>query len=259
MICKSCKIDKHPTLFGEQWSKASQKYYKRLTCRTCCAAAEMQRRRIKNGEPYSTRKKKSLEPQISKQKKIEVDVPPKEKEDNLPPKEYVRKVRLSKTEKYCNGCKEILPIEFFKGLKRIKAYSKCLECRRSEEKLRSNIILEKNGGTQRYSMYPNEYLSEQQKKTTHNFMLLLGWQFNKDKGIWYKDGIKTDQGIFINIKHHTKEQVEINNKGRNNRIKDLMTPVVNELKKFRKDGYTCSEIAEMYGVSKKVIENWTKK
>ena len=90
-------------------------------------------------------------------------------------------------------------------------------------------------------------------------MLLLGWQFNKENGIWFKDGIKTNQGIFMNIRPNSGKVME-SNVGRNKRIKELMTPdTVAEMKRLRSKGYSIVDVAAMYGVGKKVVENWTNK
>lgn len=46
---------------------------------------------------------------------------------------------------------------------------------------------------------PNTYVDDIQKDQTFQFLTLLGWKFNEEKGIWY-DGIKkTEDGEFIGV------------------------------------------------------------
>lgn len=63
------------------------------------------------------------------------------------------------------------------------------ERKRDDEQCGSNTV---------YSR-PNKYADEIQKSQTFQFLTLLGWKFNEEKGIWYDDIKKTKDGQFIGV------------------------------------------------------------
>jgi hypothetical protein len=72
------------------------------------------------------------------------------------------------------------------------------------------------------------YADEQQKTQTFQFLTLLGWKFNEEKGIWYDDIKKTKDGEFIGVWAHTS---------RKNRIVEKLTEETFVPLKFSDKGY----------------------
>ena len=251
MICKTCKVEKHHSNFTDQWNKKAEKYYKRLHCKECCAKAEMDKRREKNGERYSTRKynRKAQNSTTAPKKidKVKFDLGEKYEA----PKRKYKCIPIDEAYKFCKVCNQIKYKVEFQGPKRTKMYSNCFACNSAIEKIKRQKEVEQNGGTQSYLPNPNEYKSAQQKKAVFDIMFSLGWQFKE--GIWYKDGIKTDKGIFINI----KPDVKVSNNKSISKIKTQEN--IQYMKKLRKDGFLVEEIAEMYGIGKNAVVRWTNK
>lgn len=104
----------------------------------------------------------------------------------------------------CRTCKDTLPIDAFyfyisesNGKVRL-ATPDCRECdkRKSRHKRREDIS---ETGSEKVYVNPNVYKDAKQKEQTFQFLRLLGWKFNEEKGIWYDDIKKTKDGMFIGV------------------------------------------------------------
>ena len=112
-----------------------------------------------------------------------------------------------------------------------------------------------NGGSERVPMKPNTYADEYQKQGTFNFLTSIGWNFDGESKKWFKDGIKTKDGVFINIKPYTK------NYGKNvskyiDRMRNYKNEHIEEVKYLRENGISTKLIADKFKVSTTTILTW---
>ena len=62
------------------------------------------------------------------------------------------------------------------------------------------------GTTDDYYATPNEYVDEDQRMSVFRVMKLMGWKFNRRKGIWYKEPFKLKDGTFPSITPDPKKE-----------------------------------------------------
>lgn len=103
-----------------------------------------------------------------------------------------------KETKRCYCCKETKPLSEFFGIK-VK-WALCKQCNKQKEREKRIREFGENCGHQKVLMYPNRYTDEFQRKCTFDLMQILGYQFNEEKGIWFKEPWKTKDGQFPLIK-----------------------------------------------------------
>jgi len=169
MICNKCKEDKPQSEFQTYWHSTQQKFRTRRQCNTCFYTAKNE---------YKKRKKYEKEPV------------------------------------YCYKCKEWIKPEAFYGIDqktgRVKVlkgnpkYIACYDCRNEATRKyyyqnKSTIVGRKKGVIPKYERAmdkPNTYTSDEQKEDTFNILKAMGWEFNEENGIWWKDGFKSKEGIF---------------------------------------------------------------
>jgi hypothetical protein len=83
-------------------------------------------------------------------------------------------------------------------------------------------------------------------------MQSMGWKFNEEKGIWWKEGIKTEQGVFINIVDKKQIQPKIPTKY-DNVIRHKSAEHSKEIYELRKQGHTLDELARDFKTSPPTI------
>ncbi len=101
---------------------------------------------------------------------------------------------------------------------------------------------------------PNTYANDQQRNEVFDFLKLIGWNFNEEKGIWYKDGIKNKEGKFTNFVEKPKKFVMPIKRPdgyiHKNKGKTKLTIVeIKELFELRQAGATWPQITSYYGIS----------
>ncbi len=101
---------------------------------------------------------------------------------------------------------------------------------------------------------PNTYANDQQRNEVFDFLKLIGWNFNEEKGIWHKDGIKNKDGKFINFVEKPKKFVmpikRPDGYVHKNKGKTKLTIVeIRELFELRQAGATWPQITAYYGIS----------
>lgn len=210
MICNVCNIDKPEKEYQQYWHSTQQKFHTRKECNTCF---------------YGKRKAK----------KMGIEFVP------------VQPVRMIR----CTGCKKEKPETEYNFNSIARNVTRCNLCREksarynTDKQDREQEILDTLGGLE-YCRYPNEYKNEIQKKAVFDIMLSMGWKFNEEGGIWFKEGIKTPQGVFLNIRPYLY--------GRKEHFK---TPeLIEELKQMVNDGYTYKQICEKYKLGYDLLVRW---
>ena len=93
----------------------------------------------------------------------------------------------------CIVCEIEHPIEYFYFYKPGKpSRSKlCKKCENKRDRMYDPKAPENCGGSESVIKQPNRYRDQWQKEQTFQFLQLMGWKFNEEKGIWYDD-IKKD-------------------------------------------------------------------
>ena len=120
-----------------------------------------------------------------------------------------------------------------------KAFTKCMECEREQSRKEAKERLEENGGSLRIKVNPNEYVDEYQRKNVFELMTLLGYLFNEENGIWYKEPWKTKDGKFPLIKPPTRKIVKTN----------IPKEVKKKIIEYRLKNYTIGKISAVLNVS----------
>jgi len=139
--------------------------------------------------------------------------------------------------KHCKTCQEykVLDEFYYSKSSTTKKYFRngtCKECCRTKENSKRREErqeeLEEQGGSERIMTYPNEYVDEWQQKFTFKLLDSFGWIFHEEKQIWYKPGIKDENGVWDKIKNNPNKprRTEANRRTRYNRseIRKIITP-----------------------------------
>jgi hypothetical protein len=186
-ICTKCKIDKEDKEFQKYWHSTQKKFRIRKECTLCHNTQHNERRRLKR-----------LESKLIQVPIIEEIVQPVVQESQPD-------LSNDKNYKQCRTCQEWkLKTEYYYYQSSKKTYLDCRLCinRKESERARKDRLkeIEENGGSDRHKQQPGEWIDEYQKEATYNILKAIGWKLNEENGIWFKDGIKTSDGVFINIK-----------------------------------------------------------
>lgn len=228
MICTKCKIEKEDKEFQTYWHSTQQKFRIRKECTFCHSTQHNERRRLKRLES----------------KLIEVSIRP----EIIQPVVLEPQPDLSSDKNYqqCRTCQQFKSkTEYYSHRKSgRKCYLDCKLCINKKEVDRSRIDrikeLEENGGSYYHRQKPGEWVDDYQKESTYNILKAIGWKLNEDNGIWWKQGIKTRDGVFINIKE--------------SKHKKLLT--YNKAVKLRDEGRTYRQIGNQLNLSETTIHNW---
>jgi hypothetical protein len=238
-ICTKCKIDKEDNEFQKYWHSTQQKFRIRKECTLCHNTQHNERRRLKRLES----------------KLIQVSIRP----ELIQPVVIESQPDLSSNKNYqqCRTCKQFkIKTEYYSHKSSKKTYLDCRICinKKEVDRARKDRIeyLEENGGSNYHKQNPGEWVDDYQKEATHNILKAIGWKLNEDNGIWWKDGIKTSDGVFINIK--TKPlSFENYPKVINNEKKKVVFDKAVEL---RKQGKSYKRISNEVGLSDTTILKW---
>ena len=239
-ICTKCKIDKEDKEFQTYWHSTQQKFRIRKECTLCHNTQHNERRRLKR-----------LESKLIQVPIIEEIVQPVVQESQPD-------LSTDKNYKQCRTCQEWkLKSEYYYYQSSKKTYLDCRPCVNKKEVERSKKDrlkeLEENGGSLYRKENPGEWVDEYQKEATYNILKAIGWKLNEDNGIWWKDGIKDSNGVFINIK---TKQSSVKDypflMWRNPQKKETFDKAV----ALRIKGKTYKYIADELGLSDTTIYKW---
>jgi hypothetical protein len=198
MICNKCKIDKEINNFQVYWHSTHQKSYTRKECTECL---------------YTIRNKKRREKTLLKNDPSHIF------KDNPNYKKCYR----------CSNYNELSSYLAKTGHR----YSYCYDCRLKESRDDAEQELIDTMGGYNFYQKPNKYYNDLQKQGVFNIMKALNWQFNEEKGIWFKSGIKDENNNWVNL-----------NKKIVSKTKFKPTPeIIEKAINLRKKGKTKLEIA----------------
>lgn len=211
-LCSKCKIDKQDADFATYYHSTQKKERTRKVCNSCF---KEQKRLYRD----SIKKQKITQPEVLKE---EMEV----QQVIFPIPEPTIIVKPRDGYKICRLCCAEKPSELF-----YKTQGHCKECESARERKRKLDIKIENGGSLKVGTYPNSYFDEYQKENTFNLMERMGWTFNEENNIWWKDGIKDKNGVFIKITSLYKKRVN------KYTLEEML-----ELKQMRDSGMTFQQI-----------------
>ena len=232
--CNKCNIEKEDNQFQKYWHSTQQKHRIRKECSTCFYKQRNERKRLKR-----------LEDKLNK-----VSIPTEIIQPVVPELEPEVSIDISQDPNYkqCIGCKEWKTKDNFYKFGADSRFNRCKACIKLKDEADREAELIEQGGSLQISPKPNIYKDQYQRKLVFDFLPLLGWIFNEEKGIWHKPGFKNDDGTFVNIKSKPKglNLKKFNKLSNEDRV---------EIYRLRKKGYKLEEIATIFGVTKAAICN----
>lgn len=286
--CKTCNVDKPQDDFYKIRQKAGNYTY-RKECRECFSNKESSRYHIKVGRKGRYRLayclgcsswkiksinfeldsnkcyecvKNELETKLEDEQPVEVESIIEELSPEITPLE-LEPDPLYKTCRVCNETKSVDTGYYRSG------GLVCKDCKKLKEndnrKDTRQKKLEEYGGSEYVRVKPNDYSDEYQRKHTFDVLEAIGWKFNTENNIWYKDGIKTKDGVFINVipkpVPQRKPRIRIRKKlgpTFKDKMEELKRNNIKTIIELYGDGYSQSVIAELYNVSRPTITKWIK-
>jgi len=151
-----------------------------------------------------------------------------------------------KEEKHCPKCDRDLPIEnFYKRRDRPGYLTYCKICTieiRREERLRDGI--------EKYKIpdEPGDYKGiEDMIEDQKNFLELIGWQYSEKTKIWFKPGIKEEDGTWNNIKKQNLAPPTDYSKYSKEELKNIIIDM------YENDKLNVKHISKLVGISSTTI------
>lgn len=248
MICTKCKIDKEETQYQKYWHSTQNKFRIRKECTECLYKQRKERKRLKR---------------IENSNLIQIPIPIEIVQPVVPELEPEVSIDYSTQEGYrlCPQCaKWKYKDQYYtnrhnkKGEARI--WGRCKPCQNIFDKEKAKQRMADNDGPVQVLQKPNSYVNDYQRGRTFQIMEAIGWKFNEEKGIWWKDGIKTPDGVFMNIKKYIKPSVSYVREG--DKVRHPAFQYREEIYDLRSKGYSLLYIAREYDTSaptiKKIID-----
>lgn len=233
--CSKCGIEKELDQYEKYWHSTQNTHRIRGYCKPCFRQQQKQvKQRLKE--------QKIIQP-------VEDLTPPVPIVDYTGNKDY----------RLCPDCKEWKYRDQYyvnrhnkKGEERI--WGRCKPCQKIYDKNKAHQEMLEKGGPERIYQTPNKYSNDYQRDRTFEIMKAIGWNFNEEKGIWWKDGIKTSDGLFINIPD-SREHRKLNKKlGKyDNVVRHEARKHSDEIYQLRQEGYTLDVIAIKFNTSSPTI------
>lgn len=218
-LCSKCKIDKEDASFSTYYHSTQKKERTRNVCISCFNEQKrLYRQSIKN--------KKITQPEVLKEEMEPLQV-------ILPITEPTIIVKPREGYKICNKCRIDKPVEDYYG-----KFGHCRSCDLEMERTRNLQRKIDNGGSLKVGVKPNVYFDKYQKENTFSLLERMGWEFNEENNIWWKDGIKDKNGVFINITSY-----------RGKKLKTYTIDEIKELKDMRDKGMTFQQIQSSKRIS----------
>jgi hypothetical protein len=155
-------------------------------------------------------------------------------------------------EKTCVTCLVVKTVDdFYKN--RLVCKRCCTELEKKSYQDKTYQRLDKNGGSLRIPNKPGKFHDEYQKHYTHEILLSMGWKLNEENNIWWKDGIKTKDGLFINVKKPLPSKHNIKYYTLEEKLEKVII-----IKEEKSKGKTYVEIGQIINVSPPTVFKWLK-
>jgi len=149
---------------------------------------------------------------------------------------------------YCKDCGCEQPIENF-GFRNGSPNRYC----REHTNQRQKIYCEKRNT-------PNTYINTKEKNEVFEVLLAIGWKFNEENNIWWKDGIKDSNGKFhFEMETKIRKPIKKYKTRDNQRYRNIITTeTINQMIELRKLKKSYNEISELLNISPRKVIKYTK-
>lgn len=189
IVCNKCNVEKPIDQYyaEKRWGKT---YYKKY----CLECFRQQSRDWKRNNRISKKKQKELEEEQNRIQQI-----------------------LDNGGKICPTCN--IPKtkdEYYKHRTHCKECVKKIEREkdRLEREERERLREEEGLSYKRVPNKPGDFADETQRKSTHEFLTLLGWSYNPDNNLYYKEPIKSATGLWRGIEPNPNNTRAVKNRRR---------------------------------------------
>lgn len=238
-ICSKCKLEKPDDQYYTYWHSRQEKYRTRRICQNC----------IKEQQ-------KQIKSRLTKDKPKLIEEPIHEEIIQPDPPELIGEEYKDNTEyKYCKGCNTYKIIEgnFYTWGKLNRPQTLCKVCHNKKSRQRTKEYFEhkriNNGGSERVKNRPNVYMDEYQKEQTFWIMNLMGWTFDEETGVWWKEGIKDKFKQWDKIKNRVKVKPEKQKR----KIIDM-----DKIVELKNRGFSNTQISDMLDYTQVTIRKYLK-
>lgn len=244
-ICTKCHQPKELDQFQKYWHSSQQKERTRAECTECFYKQRNERRRIKPDLIQISIPTEIVQPEVP-------ELEPEVLEDFSSNKDY----------KQCRTCKEWKTKDKFylHKSKSKSSYLDCKTCCNKIEAARAKVYrqqeLEENGGSFRHYKEPNRWIDDIQRDATFDILKAIGWKFNEEKGIWWKEGIKNEDGEFLNVVKKERKPKVFSGYRKPYKSLKFTKEVIEEMKHLRNMGKTFQYIADKYECTLPTVYKW---
>jgi hypothetical protein len=227
--CTKCKVEKELDQFQKYWHSTQQKERIRGECTECLYKQRNERKRLKQKETELIQvsiRTEIIQPVVP-ELEIEVSIDYSDNPDY----------------KQCIKCKEYKTKDKFYKDGRDSRFNRCKICIKKKDDADREKELIENGGSLLISPKPNTYKDKYQKELVFQFLPLCGWIFNEEKQIWWKPGLKDENGKFFNLKpkkRKTPPRLNIKRKPKYNNEEII------EMKRLKDNGESLKSIADKF-------------
>ena len=131
--------------------------------------------------------------------------------------------------------------------------------------------MELSHGSLMVPQIPGTYFDEYQRKSTFEFLTILGWSYNEDNKIWYKSGIKNSDGSWVNVTETKRLRKSYITKKRKSFTAETLPKLKTQSKKITEqllnqimyeyfiDGIDLGNLSRKYGYDAQMLGYYTKK
>lgn len=235
--CSKCKLEKEENQYYTYWHSTQQTYRTRKICNTC----------------MNEQKKRYISKIRQEKIKVEQVIIPEEKVSTIKQELEIDLFKNNPLYKFCKGCNtyKLIETEYYLYGPNRRPQTVCKICHNAYSKQRSNEYHQEryknNGGSLEIIPKPNCYKDIYQKEQTFWLMNLLGWTFDEELGIWWKDGIKDKFNNWVNVKKKVKPEKP------KRKIIDI-----NQIIELKRRGYNLKEISEELNYSVITVRKYLK-
>jgi hypothetical protein len=161
--------------------------------------------------------------------------------------------KINTKEKICVTCNEVRTVDDY-YVNRLTCKKCCLQKEYLYRTEKTYKNLDNNGGSKRVPTRPGNFHDEYQRHYTHEILLSMGWSLNEENGKWWKEGIKTKDGLFINVTKPVKTNYF---PPKYYTLEEKLEKVI-IAKEYKSQGKNYFEISKIIDVSPPTVSKWLK-
>jgi hypothetical protein len=240
IICNKCNELKEDSNYSTYYHSTQKKQRTRKICKSCF-----------NKQKVEYRLRKKINTQMIEEPVEPITIPPVE--DTAPTQDYIE----------CLGCKELKsPDDYYeskRGRYPGKKLTRCKECHQKYYSTKARRLIELNGEKVKpVPNKPNTYADDYQKVNTFEMMIAMGWTFDEDKKVWWKDGVKSVDKEWA-YKQLPSYIPPIYKRTRQKGVlRHYAFDYIPEIKQLLKQGYTYLYVCRQFNMSKPTLSKLLK-